>query len=777
MQRRYYLLCWVVLIAFWAMTPPVFFGAKLAWDRQANRVEDWLPASFEETKQLFWFVERFGSDELLMVSWDGCNLQDTRLQRLSDQLRLPAMHQGEEVLWFKQVLSGPRMLEALSSEPLSLSKEEALARMEGWLLGPDGETTCLVAVASTIGSANRAAAVEHVLSTAEQVVKIPRDEIRLAGPTYDGVAIDQAAKGSLLWLNIWSWLICFVVLLACLRGFLLAWYVFAVAFVGEQMSLALMHYSGATLDSVLLLVANLTFVLGIAGGIHLISYIDDSRTRHDNLATAIANALRIALRPYSLAVGTTAVGLLSLSISQLNPIRLFGTFGAISVVVQLGLILTVLPAVIMILPPRKWRIDSRVSHLSYLSWLSSPVTRHAPVILASAVLLLILGGFGIWSLRTSVDVRKLFDSEAKVIRDYRWLESNIGYLVPMEIVLRWPTLNPDQPRRDREEELLRRFRLVSQLREDLRQVASVGAIITPATFAPPLPEGTATGFRQISARRALMARLLHSHEQLEETGLYLEHGNEELWRLSIRVSANQDLDYGEVLDEIATITSQTLARQPNPPGSLACGGIPVIYRTQSQLLSDLIVSFSVAVGMIALVMMIYLRGIVAGLSIMLPNVLPTAIVFGIMGWLGWEVEIGGVLTASVALGIAIDDSMHFVTCYYDALRRGLSRQSAIEEAYRICGNAMTQTTLVCVLGLIVFALSPFVPIARFAWLMFSLLSIALICDLIVLPAILAVLPHPRHLANSTENASTDQVPQTKEKHQQPRRSPESSGTS
>ena len=75
-----------VFCAFAIAVPFIMFGAKQAWDSNANRVEDWLPAGFSETQKLYWFSEHFGSDELLMVSWPGCNLDDTRLDRLADAL-------------------------------------------------------------------------------------------------------------------------------------------------------------------------------------------------------------------------------------------------------------------------------------------------------------------------------------------------------------------------------------------------------------------------------------------------------------------------------------------------------------------------------------------------------------------------------------------------------------------------------------------------------------------------------------------------------------------
>ena len=122
---------------------------------------------------------------------------------------------------------------------------------------------------------------------------------------------------------------------------------------------------------------------------------------------------------------------------------------------------------------------------------------------------------------------------------------------------------------------------------------------------------------------------------------------------------------------------------------------------------------------------------------MVPNLAPIALVFGVMGWCGIDIDIGSVLTASVALGIAIDDTLHFLTWYRRGVEKGQTRAAAVLYAYRKCAPAMFHTTLICGLGLLVLAHSSFVPTSRFAVMIFLLLVAALLGDLVLLPAMLA----------------------------------------
>lgn len=122
---------------------------------------------------------------------------------------------------------------------------------------------------------------------------------------------------------------------------------------------------------------------------------------------------------------------------------------------------------------------------------------------------------------------------------------------------------------------------------------------------------------------------------------------------------------------------------------------------------------------------------------MLPNLVPAVTVFGAMGWSGKLVDIGSMMTAGVALGIAVDDTIHFLTWFRRGLDEGLSRRQSIALAYERCAGAMIQTTIICGMGLLVFAFSQFVPTANFAWLMATMLCMALLGDLLFLPALLA----------------------------------------
>ena len=129
----------------------------------------------------------------------------------------------------------------------------------------------------------------------------------------------------------------------------------------------------------------------------------------------------------------------------------------------------------------------------------------------------------------------------------------------------------------------------------------------------------------------------------------------------MRAPAIGDLDYGYFAEELRHKVDPLLAE--DSASAIYTGVIPLIYKAQRQLLQDLVRSFLAAFGVIAVVLILVLRSVSASLLAMIPNLFPAVVVFGGLEWCNTPVQIGSVMTASAALGIAVDDTVHFLTWF------------------------------------------------------------------------------------------------------------------
>jgi hypothetical protein len=194
-------------------------------------------------------------------------------------------------------------------------------------------------------------------------------------------------------------------------------------------------------------------------------------------------------------------------------------------------------------------------------------------------------------------------------------------------------------------------------------------------------------------------------------------------------------------------TALTAAKRGDHVQVIYTGVVPVVYKAQRTLMDSLVSSTNWAFLAISICMMFLLRrgplrpwnllNVRAGMVSMLPNVFPLIMVFGTLGYLGVEIDIGSMMTASIAIGVAVDDTIHYLEWFRNGMKLGLTRHQAIANALQNCGSAMFQTMLIGGLGLSVFAFSTFTPTQRFGMMMLTMLAVGLVGDLIWLPALLA----------------------------------------
>ena len=668
--------------------PVSIFGAIKAWHSTTNDVTDWMPDQFQATNDLEEFIRYFHSDELMMISWDHQTVDDQRAIDFSDRLTVSAAGDENQPQLFRGVWTAHKMIEMFSRPPFQLDEEEALQRTRGWLTDGTGKECGVLAFVSPAGAANRHAAVNRILACADEVTGLSRERLRIAGPSIESVAIDAASQDGLFVINLLSFAICILVLVTSLKSLRAAWLVFSLALFNEQLCLAIIWYSGGQMDSVLLLAANLTLVLSVSIGIHLINYYRDAQKDHP-LTEAPTLALQRAFRPTFFAMLTTAIGLGALAVSSLRPIAKFGTYASISVVVAAFVMMIYIPVHFRIWP-LAWKTAPDAP-----SWKASSVAdgwrvRSAAWIISGvAIVLIVVGTFGVQRLSTALGLNQLLASDAKILKDYQWMEQHIGPLIPVEMVLTLPGVtSSDKPDADqavdsdlvskqRAQDLFDQYKLVAAIEDSIGKQLPEVQTISAINFGG-VPPNVGNGFRQRAQLIGFRRGLSQCEEKLIELGFLTNEETSRKWRLSVRTSLFRNDGYDRLMSKLAQIVSDVseefLANHKitDKPELLIAGGVPLVHQAQQKVLDDLLKSFSLAFGLVAVALTFVFRSVFQAVLVMIPNTFPVAIVFGTMGWLGWPAEVGTVLTASAALGIAVDDSLHFLTWYQKARLAGES---------------------------------------------------------------------------------------------------------
>jgi predicted RND superfamily exporter protein len=167
------------------------------------------------------------------------------------------------------------------------------------------------------------------------------------------------------------------------------------------------------------------------------------------------------------------------------------------------------------------------------------------------------------------------------------------------------------------------------------------------------------------------------------------------------------------------------------------GTLVLLTGTTSDIVAGQIESLALALGIIFIVMALMFLSVKVGAFAILPNVLPIVIFFGVMGWLGILLNLGTSLIAAIALGIAVDSTIHYMSRLNLELRGETDQQAALVRSLETVGVPIVYTTIALFLGFLTFGLSSFVPIQNFGILSGVTMVAALGTNLVLLPALLA----------------------------------------
>jgi len=776
---------WIMAILIFLL-PLVIVGAVKAKGNNRNDVKGWLPLEYPETQTYRFFRRNFQGEEFVLISWDGCTMADPRLELLAQKL-LPPPEEASRIdrpLFFKTAQTGPRAVERMTQEPLNLEREEAIFRLTGAIIGPaqqgieagseaddlDARQTCLVLTLSDVARANLHGAIDLIKDVAAGECGIPEPTLHMGGPPVDNVSIDRAGQTSVTILFGLSLVVGFIVSWWSLKSKMLVAMVLASGVYSMFASLAIVWYSGYPVDAILLTMPSLVYVATTSGAIHLANYYRDQLAETGIVEGAAGRSVHHAFLPLTLATGTTAIGLATLAVSELVPIRMFGIFSALGVVVSFLILITFMPAALELFPP-KLKLGKLAEEEGGDAWKpieSSPwwgvgqwITRHNGLVTAACLLAMVGVGYGLTRVESSVQLMRLFSSKARIRQDYHWLEKNLGPLVPMEILVRI----------DQETcplSFLERMELVGSIQKSIGVLEEVGSSLSTVTFGRSLDIGGAgdDGIGGAAARaigfgsrtkRSVLNRRLTAHRQDFLDGDYLREAElpdgsrQELWRISARVSATKEVDYAlfkaDLQSKIDPILADLDTEGVKGVTVDYTGLVPLVYKAQHSLLDGLAIGFVYDFAIIVAVMIVLCRAASAGLVLLLPAAFPALMVFGGMGWTHsllksldagtLLIDIGTVMAPSVALGVTVDDVVHFMLWFRKGIADGLDRKQATMLAYKGCARAMYQSWGVIGIGLSVFSLSPFGPTQRFGHMMLTMLTIALVGNLVFLPALLS----------------------------------------
>ena len=758
----------VLLLLFILTFPLVAYVSTLPAGRFRNEITEWGNKNSPAYQQYSDFRDRFGVNEFVVVSWPGCNLDDPRISKVTNRIKT------ELAGSVKQVSSGAQMYWELRDRA-KLSEEAALKRLRGVMFGENDQTAIGFNLTEQ-GRANRWDVVKKLHEILEQSGVKP-SEAFFAGLGHNLYTLDKEGLESPFRMVPQIMLLAFLLTLFFVRNIWLAFFINALGTYTGCLAFNFVELFGVDMNAIIWPLPTLTMLLTVSASLHFLSYFGqatedfrnsnglDTRLNSDagpepenprsgsihkfDLAQKRQIAFasrRSAIVPVACCTLTTAVGLLSLLLSTSEPVRQFGFFGSISILAANSLLLLWLPPFLTLMSHAD-KVELHNNQLSgsatdgWAVWKRFTHRFQWPIIIGSLTVLVVLA-MGAGKIKTGSNLQNFFPSGHHVLEHADAIEAATGPLNSVELLAKFK--NPSK-KNDRV-----RIQAISALSSRIKKQTEIMACVSAATFAPVWKKS-----RGAVQQAAELTRIKVLKEKLVEAGLLHidEANNEETWRISCRYSTLQKIDLNDLNTSLERLTNEIFTKDGNSLLAdeklqvITTGEFVLFDYVDQQFFRELLFTYATAFALVSLVVLIVLRSPWAMLIALPPNLFPAAVVLGATGHLGYRLDVASLMTASVALGIAVDDTLHFMLWQKKVARQnaesGLhnSNESAfispIQSALRHCGLAMLQTSVILGSSIVLYAFCGFLPTVRFGILLSTMLFAALIGDLLLLPALAA----------------------------------------
>ncbi len=515
-----------------------------------------------------------------------------------------------------------------------------------------------------------------------------------------------------------------------------------IALVGNIWAMGVLLGTGAVLNILSVLVPTLVVVIGVSDGVHLVARyreeLDPPEGGPVDPEAAMGSTLRHLAGATFLTTFTTAAGFASLLVAKTTVVRDFGWQCAVAVSISWFAVMLVLPTWLAFIP--RARVGGRLQAdrgQALFTGLDVIVRRHPRTVIAGALLVLLGAGLVGSRVRTQSHILEMYPESHPTWQAVHLADTRLGGIVPIMVQVELPP--PAGATGDDAQDALLVPEILAPmaaLQDELLDDPLVRWASSPATWVRHIHELLTGDHAVPSSRQAIAQELLLAEMSgelpldtvLSADGnrgrillLTTDGGGRELLALQARMKARA-----------AELFEGTGARvDVTGDGFVASSGI-------HGLVGDLLGSVGLVLVVIVVTLWALLRDLRLALISTIPNVAPLVITLGTLGVMGADIMVSNIVSFTVAIGLAVDDTIHFVVRYREELARGRTPPEAITATFHGAGRGIVLTSLLLVAGFGVMVLSDLTSTRFFGILSAVTLGAALLADLLLLPALLHV---------------------------------------
>jgi hypothetical protein len=507
-------------------------------------------------------------------------------------------------------------------------------------------------------------------------------------------------------------------------------------------TVGLMAKMGIDINIISYMIPTLLMIISVSDSVHFMVKYFQALHEFGHRREALFQTIKKIGTALMLTSVTTAVGFGALSFVNIKIVSEFGIFTAIGVFFAFIISILFLPSMFMLMKQTAddkliiYNVGVRVKVVQKISTLVRAYPKH---IIISWCFIACIGTWGAVKINPHSKLLEDLRPGNKLLDDMKVAENRMGAILPVEIILE---IMNDGPYEDIQDVEVMQF--LDRVGAFMSAIPEIGKVMSVTQYIKEIHQAMNDGdpaFYHVPNSRNLISQYMLLYESEFETFFNLDY-------TKLRIAAQiKDIDSRRSAEIEEEINNFIMANAPSGVKAEVTGTAFIALRTNNYLVRNLAGSFFIAFIVVTLLMAILFRSVKMALISVVPNIIPMMMMAAVMGFFQVSLRPSTAMTFAIAFGIAVDDTLHYLTRY----RMELSDrhyQKANDATMMSTGVAMMSTTAILVSGFMVLTLSEFTFSIQFGILSSITILSALIGDLTFLPALLSqVKPEIKQLKN------------------------------
>mgnify|MGYP001945008276 CR=1 FL=1 len=529
-----------------------------------------------------------------------------------------------------------------------------------------------------------------------------------------------------------------VILLLFFRSFKAMLFSMTVVGVGVFWSLGSMVLLDYKVTILTGLIPPLIIVIGVPNCIFLINKFHSEYRSHGNKIKALSRIIQKIGNATLMTNATTASGFATFILTDSYVLKEFGVVASINIMMVFLISIILIPIFYSYFPPPSEK-QVRKSEITWVkgivSWMVKVITRKRHIVYIVVGSLTVIAIFGMLRIYITGSITEDIPRDDKIYTDLKFFETNFNGLMPFEILI-----DTKKPNGVNKPSTLRKIDQLQAALDTFPQLARPYSVTDLVKFSKQAYYNGSPAFYSLPDNRERNFILRYIPEGSEELNFMdnLTDSTNQIVRVTGGVTDIGTKRMRELKESLTSVIDSIF----NPEDyQVTVTGTSVVYLKGTEyLVKNLFISLALAVLLIAIFMAWMFRSARMVLVSLLPNLLPLLLTAAIMGYFGITLKPSTILVFSIAFGISVDDTIHFLAKYRQELkaRSWNIRESAIA-ALKETGVSMIYTSIVLFFGFSIFIASNFGGTVALGLLVSITLMIAMLSNLILLPTLLMTL--------------------------------------